>query len=373
MRVYSAKLLRPIGLRLPVWTLWGPASVALSLLVLVFNATAFHAVLGGVAVGGLACCWKWQRTGLYMAAGALVSVWVLGVAMNPSIGLSWSLGLVIALGLALFMTTLSAEEVQEALLTFQNRVREQSLAVCEAETKLKTADANLAEEKRVLLGRVEQLVREKGEVQAVLDIARTEFLSARNENDKLLNELFSAKQDIAKVEEQLEDFTPLQEEARQLRHMLHQMEQRKPELVIQKEVVVEKQVVVETVEIENPISIELQAHVTDLREQLKLQTEEKELLEKTINQLQATAEATVPPIIVSSLDSEEGRALRRTQGLYRQLRDQFEEKSSLLDQTRRDLFAAQLALETYQKQTEEAHLEETEELFRYLSFLEQNS
>lgn len=52
-------------------------------------------------------------------------------------------------------------------------------------------------------------------------------------------------------------------------------------------------------------------------------------------------------------DEELRRRLAAAEGLYKQLREQFEEKSSLLEQTRQELFSAQTILEMLAKEKEE--------------------
>jgi chromosome segregation ATPase len=92
-----------------------------------------------------------------------------------------------------------------------------------------------------------------------------------------------------------------------------------------------------------------------------LQTE-KETLAAQIQQLQSDNQPK-PDTVVSD------RELRRIQGLYKQLREQFAEKSSTLDVTRKQLFLSEEKLAALQKEMEESRLYDEYEVDTHLSSL----
>lgn len=111
---------------------------------------------------------------------------------------------------------------------------------------------------------------------------------------------------------------------------------------------------------------DVEAGLKSASEQLKadcaqLQSE-KEALAENIQQLQienlSKLETAVPD-----------RELRRIEGLYKQLRDQFAEKSSTLDATRRQLFLSEEKLAALQKEMEESRIYGEYEVENHLSSL----
>lgn len=81
----------------------------------------------------------------------------------------------------------------------------------------------------------------------------------------------------------------------------------------------------------------------------------KELEEKNLQLqiLQSTSEKSTPS---EPLSIEDERTIARVEAMYLQLREQFEEKSSVLDATRRELFKTQESLLLMQKEIEENHV-----------------
>ncbi|GEM_PF-3448794 len=97
-----------------------------------------------------------------------------------------------------------------------------------------------------------------------------------------------------------------------------------------------------------------EAQITELRKQLLEQAKKHEeaLFKTQVN-------------IESSFSEEEQLQTRQLQSQLSLLREQFDEKSDALDQTRRELFATENALLTLQKACEESRYEMSEEVMHY--------
>lgn len=81
----------------------------------------------------------------------------------------------------------------------------------------------------------------------------------------------------------------------------------------------------------------------------------KELEEKNL-QLQILHSPPEKPTPSEPLSADDERTIARVEAMYLQLREQFEEKSSVLDATRRELFKTQESLLLMQKEIEESHV-----------------
>lgn len=99
---------------------------------------------------------------------------------------------------------------------------------------------------------------------------------------------------------------------------------------------------------------QVQAH----EQSLKLKEIDIESLKAQISQAWAQLDAKAKEeqtVVWGDSSTKEGRALSRVEGMYQQLRSQYEEKSNTLDQTRFDLFHAKEQLELVKKEREEEH------------------
>ncbi len=105
---------------------------------------------------------------------------------------------------------------------------------------------------------------------------------------------------------------------------------------------------------ENLVEIEAQKNAKDLEiEALKKEKDSAiDTLKKEIEELKAKENA----VVWGDSSTKEGRELSRVQGMYQQLRDQYEAKSQTLDQTRFELFHTKEKLEALQKDSEEERL-----------------
>lgn len=94
---------------------------------------------------------------------------------------------------------------------------------------------------------------------------------------------------------------------------------------------------------------------------------EKESLAVQLQQVKEELQSLPPPSAQPA--HSDTRELRRVEGLYNQLRNQFAQKSATLDSTRRELFHAQEQLTTAQKEMEETKLIHEREIESHLSKL----
>lgn len=93
---------------------------------------------------------------------------------------------------------------------------------------------------------------------------------------------------------------------------------------------------------------------------LKLEIEKVKHENEVLHHIKEANQNEIPQQIVIALSEEEerkrNRELRRLEGLYLQMREQFNEKSSVLDSTRRELFLMQEKFLSIQKEHEEKEI-----------------
>lgn len=112
--------------------------------------------------------------------------------------------------------------------------------------------------------------------------------------------------------------------------------------------------------------LELSGQLGGLADRLKGLQSEKDALEKALDEALKPAEADKDQTseAVSDQTSKANRALRKAEGLYLQLRQQFQEKSSNLDKARADLFLTQEKLLTLEKNIAEQYQYDQSSLYR---------
>jgi len=83
--------------------------------------------------------------------------------------------------------------------------------------------------------------------------------------------------------------------------------------------------------------------------------DEKEILQQSLENLKNEYERLINAPVTSTVQNTDHiREIRRLEGLYQQLREQFNEKSTVLTETRRELFHTQEMLAALHKESEEA-------------------
>ena len=331
------------------WVLVGPlfAIFAFVIALFKFSSTQMEIPLAGILA--LVLCWRWKLLGLSIAIPLIAASVGWRYAYADEFSHQWDLTLAGAFVLSSFITALSSMEAESILGT--SRVMEseslqqlQSLQrdLAAAEKKLQDRESFFSLKEKDFLAKISQQQSEYEEAQFALGIARGEIINSDHQKERLHRELLDQQQLTLKFQESFDEATI------RLKEKTKQAEAAANIPLLERELAFKCQDLADW-----------QAKAQELREQLTQQTHqyaiqqalyqemrdqsdallnEKRMLEGSLHCLQTELEELQR--LQQTPKTKDTQDYRRLEGLYNQLRDQFEEKSSLLDETRRQLFHA---------------------------------
>lgn len=362
----SELVLKPL-----IWSVAGPASVLCSLMLLVIKESPFYIDLTVVAMTGLLIAWRFKLRGALASITLLASViaYDFWIERDP-IGL-WDLGLASSIALSFVITALaSAETLERMKKASLNAIAEvqsweekfseligakqavegdlviQRDRLLETERKASTHAEEAEKFSRLLsLARSELLTevskREEAERQVIalaaqaaantksvqlLSIAQQEFLAESAKREEAERRASSLNIELSKATEQVDD-------QKQLLKAIQLASEKKIEELLSK-----------LAQSESALQ-GLAGQLEELAERLKALQGEKEQLEQSIGEA-LSPEMTVP-------DEPQGG---RYVGLYKQLREQFDDKQTQLLQARNERFLLEQKLLELEKAYEEEDL-----------------
>jgi hypothetical protein len=338
-------------------TLLGPFSTLLTLSLFLLATPAQFYYIPLSLILGSAATWIFRSSGFAFSVSFL-SVFVIYHLLNHTMGL-WFIGATVSTVLSFMITWLTVDEADRLVGTFRSEAVEAHNIRDDVELKLAQYEERHAKEKESFQQHVSVLEKELSfrtssleSIENIQELSRVELLSMTTkyeETQRLAADLQAA---YGKLEEKVEDqivlIDILKEKAARQDKMADELYQLKVEIV-------EKET-------------EKQAVIDEMNEHLETLTREKDLLENTLSKLQGELEQrekTIhqlkekpPEEPALPQDIVEPREYRRLFGMYKQLRDQFDEKQLHLDQARKDLFYAQENLSLTEKAKEEWEFKE---------------
>lgn len=295
-----------------LWGFLGPLfALSSATLLYVKEVEDFHFILLATLIG-LSLTWVFRLKGLIISLALLVAF---SLTLKGDVPLLWTLGALASMALAFLLTYLTLDDAEEKVLRWQKNLTMR-------ETEVKTADTKVISLEKEL----EQAKKEYTSLEQVQELTRIELLSALAEQETLKEEITKLSHAKRKLEEEFEDQTFRLEGKRKL---------------------------IEKLQNESALNQEMAEHIETL-------TREKDLLESTLSRLQAELEekSAIPQVQQVEAPPATEPEYRRLFGLYKQLREQFTEKTALLDQTRRELFLANEKVALFEKEMSEIHLHE---------------
>lgn len=299
------------------WAVLGPFILMAALFVNLVKGNPSPLYFSSVALVGLPMCWRWKMKGLLAALLLLGGALTLSLYEVPVQYRFWQVGMGITFALSFIVASLSFEEVEAAIANMQ----------VESNSRLENLWA--VDEKMKNLQERWQYDREDFNVRSKLMAQELEELKSAQAQQAVT--LQAAKQDLEAVHLSKEK---LLEELMTLRRENTQLEQKNCEL---------------------STAISAQAQPPPII----LPTNSPE----TLSQVDSSPSAP----------SEEFRAqeqeLRRLQGMYQQLREQFEDKGKVLAETRRQLFEKEGQLHSLQLSIEEQHRRAPRDLEERLEYM----
>lgn len=194
-----------------VWALIGPLLMMLALLLIIFKAPINHLNLPLMALIGIGLCWKWKLKGLAVSIGLLAAVIVYQYAGIPVEDRLWHIGIALAISLTFVVTALSFEEIEAIIKSMDVESNSRLDNLLQLDEKLKAAqDTYQAEAKQwALKTDVQQMetanIRARLEsYEKLISIAREELVDTHSQQEKLLEELFQKKHEVALIHERLD-------------------------------------------------------------------------------------------------------------------------------------------------------------------------
>lgn len=338
------------------WIFLGPASLILSLSLLILKAPLAFPLAPVVAACGIALTWRYRLKGLFASLALLFSLGLYQVVYHDALDSVWFVGSLFTFAFSLLITFLTLEEAVESISESRDdqvhEIKETRVdveSVFQAEKQGYLTQIQVLEEKQI------SLELEYANLGKLQEISRIELLSIFAKHESLVSEIFALNQSKKKLEETVEDIT-------QDKILLTQAQEE----------------VVEKWQLERSKGEEM-SHLID---QL---TREKDLFESTLSNIQAELEEKEKSLshLKHELEIEKNQAsvivpelidltpflntppvseseYRRLYGMHKQLREQFEAKSAELDLARRDLFLAKEQAGLLEIQLKELELKELE-------------
>lgn len=369
--------------KLQLWTLIGPLCIILTLAFSLLKHSDNPLLLPYVALVGVALSWRWQMRGLAVTCGFILAVITYQLTSIPPEDRFWELGISIAIALGCLVTALSFDEAKRIVLeeytspsTNFDQLRSQLNGQLETlSLQLKNAESEALEQAQ--------------NHDKLITLTRHEILQNKNENEGLRNELLKSKLEADLIREKLEEEQnnfrlygehckkqqeKVQNENGLLKENLAALEKEKNDLlrvkkqlslfeeriqILEKE---KKQAQEESREFNNAL-YRLQKEADDIQLQkttleVRLQTLESEYKELENAYLKQKGEWEEMQTKQERSKPHDWKEFRRVEGLYLQMRSQFDEKSLTLDNTRKELFHLQEKLEQLRLEQEEKYVYE---------------
>lgn len=348
----------------------------------------------------------------YKALGVSISYITLGLmlfwlipAIEPSERL-WQMGIFLNLALTLYITLLTCEEVERCFVEVQESVETHHTSASEMASELRVLKSQAEEKQQELEVEIQKLKSEaehrrieRNQLQGRFELIQSEIELLNTQKDTFINDAREARSAAVAAEQQmLLERSQVEQERSELKLEGSQVEQSELKLQALHAQLEQAQTAVRTTQEllhtwKNRVSqaeealqqtnnrlAEGQEHKKHWEASFAEWQIQRAQLEKTNGQLRDQLHAEVisaqeaililqqkPPAIieiekhnvekpiVSSEDHSEKvellqKALNKAQGLHIQLQSQFQDKSDVLSQTRRELFATQGRLETIEKE-----------------------
>lgn len=318
----------------------GPVFVLLCILLLLIRESAFDVHLTVTALFGLLLCSRWKLYGFSAASALLTSVLLYDYFFAHDRLTFWEIGLSASIEMAFLVTSLASLELYDAFKLIREGALSQ-LSIWEteaAEYKISKAslEAKIAELKeQTKLSEASLLEKNQcvEKFEQLLMIAREELQVQARVKEELERRFFEERQKVEKLKEKVED-ADQKLNAYQSSHQLY-LQKEDEVKALQKNLSVAQEELAHKIanlkHAEGTIDT-LTGQLGTLTDKLKGLLSEKDELEKALDDV-----LKQEPVAEDDRPAE----LRRVEGLYLQLRSQFEEKSQILDATRRELFQTQ--------------------------------
>lgn len=346
----------------------GPLFASLGIMLLSLKNSPIYFDLSFLALAGVLICWKWEQKGLPLALLSLAAFLFYKWMGSEEVLSVWDFGLSISFALAFLITSLSKKEIAEGSEDPPEEVVDvfQSPYASSPPDLVKKYDKVIAEKNRSLdalqknLGlsqeRVQELVKDKEHLAERLREIEGFVAEQKQEREKFL-EVISQKAELQELMlNQEKEIARLKTEAISEEDILKQAFFRDLQQQIELNVREKNGLEISLSRLQHDVDAfqtqlsqksEIieghQSKIHDLTGQLESLIDKLKHLEGEKEQLEKELESSDKNLVRSDTSSEgvaspDVKAFSRLQGMHRQLKEQFQEKSEVLDQTRKELF-----------------------------------
>lgn len=345
------------------WAVLGPFIMLMTLFVMVIRSAPEDLYLAVTALVGIPVCWKWKHTGLALAFAFLGFGLVFSLIQAPIEERFWYFGISLAIGMAFIVTSLSLEEVTSIIskLQFESKSRKDHLWSLDERYQL--AKAAWEKEKLSFNKEINQKLTEIVVLRSQLKQEDENKVSQNNDQIeqyrknyfRLESELQYAKNKQQQTEIESANLKRL---AAQHETELREQKQKESELLNKIDVLeIAKKHLLSTLNSEKTSIANVLIENRKMSEELAGQEDLQHQIQQLKDAIQEKNEAVAVlqnEIIEKSTQIEGANQHFECitvpkdpfEPLYKQLRDQFIEKTSLLEQTRKELFKSKEALLT---------------------------
>lgn len=382
-----------------LWILAGPLAVLLSLTLFSIKAPIDHISLPIAALFGIVLCGIWKTRGLVFGLFAISTTLIYHYSGMPNSERVWAIGMGTSLSLALIVLALTLEEFQNRLqIPSEPSIDPQLLQELDQERKIR-ADLesslqnhivrqqehevlqsyfeNLQSEKNALVSelqeRVEQISSLSRQLEAsheVLNALQKDFADGQDKlalreksNEDSLSTLSQVQHEQVQLKKTAHDLSVRLEatlsEKEQLQSILFNLRKEQESLLQKNKETLQSlaEQANESNQSQNTIR-ELSATKEQLQQQYEKVIAESETFKAEIDKEKEALQVQIKALIEErdlglTQQAELDRALRVCQGKLQQLREQFNEKTTVLAETRHQLFHTEESVALMQREWEE--------------------
>lgn len=193
------------------WSMLGPFLLLISIAILLYKLSS-HWYFPISALIGIPLCVKWKMKGMAAALGFLFLVSLVSYQSLDIDERYWHVGMGLAMAFSFIILTLSLEEVESLVSKLQRESQSRLDNFLRLDETTKKAETSWFEERIQLSDRAASLAKDLTKVQEdkqifykLAQLAKDELIQIRDQHHLLQQELFYKKQQIAQLNERLEE------------------------------------------------------------------------------------------------------------------------------------------------------------------------
>lgn len=353
------------------WIILGPLFLALTLVLAVHISDFTFLAIPLIALSGIVMIHLWQWRGFFATVVLMTLACVYLLLTDHQHIWIWNGVLAAASLCSLAVARLGYDEAETFLSNFFRDAEREKKALQEVTTAKLRSDASLNEQiltlNQAIEGlNVELLRREEalGVKEHLLGLTRDEVGAIDTERQRLMRIVLDLQAQSSDRQHKLEALELQIEEKNEQHAIVHELtdyvaslEKEKQETKTAIQALIAEKTEQQAMSEKLSFAIEtLELERRQIHKALQKQMEEKAECQTAALKLSEEIQALQQEKEQLNAESSESREVRRLQGFQKQLKEQFDQKSRVLDETRKELFLAQEKGEALRRELESAEL-----------------